>query len=117
MVEDSPEILVLFSSEFEKKLKRLSKKYRNIYADIEPIIILLQAGNQIGDRIRGLGEEYSVYKVRVKNSDIKKGKNAGYRVIYLLHSETSTILLTIYSKSEQEDITIDRIKTILADFE
>ncbi|MGK7924736.1 MAG: type II toxin-antitoxin system RelE/ParE family toxin [Spirulina sp.] len=117
MVEDSPEISVRFSVEFEKKLKRLSKKYRNIYADIEPIIILLQAGNQIGDRVQGFGEEYSVYKVRVKNSNLEKGKSAGYRVIYLLQSETSTILLTIYSKSEQEDITIERIKKILADFD
>lgn len=30
-----------------------------------------------------------------------------YRLIYLLESETSILLLTIYSKSQQEDITIN----------
>ena len=61
----------------------------------------------------GFGLELYVYKVRVKNSNIKKGKSAGYRLIYLLESKTSILLLTIYSKSEQEDITINEINSIL----
>jgi len=63
--------------------------------------------------LTGFGLEIYVYKVRVKNSNIKKGKSAGYRLIYLLESKTSILLLTIYSKSEQEDITINEINSIL----
>lgn len=45
--------------------------------------------------IGGLGEEYVVYKVRVRNSNIQKGKSAGYRLIYEIESPTSLLLLTI----------------------
>ena len=55
-------------------------------------------------------------KVRVKNSNIQKGKSAGYRLIYLVESATSILLLTIYSKSERSDITGDEIQVILDDF-
>ena len=48
--------------------------------------------------------------------NLQKGKSAGYRVIYLLESETSILLLTIYNKSEQEDITDHEINSILDEF-
>lgn len=51
--------------------------------------------------------------IRVKNSNIKKGKSSGYRIIYLWESETSILLLTIYSKSEKEDISVSDINAIL----
>ncbi|MFM6038876.1 MAG: type II toxin-antitoxin system RelE/ParE family toxin [Sphaerospermopsis kisseleviana] len=56
-----------------------------------------------------------VFKVRVKNSNIQKGKSAGYRIIYQVESPTNVLLLTIYSKSDQEDITPQEIKNILAE--
>lgn len=61
----------------------------------------------------GLGEQYQVYKVRVKNSNIQKGKSAGYRVIYYLQTATNIILLTVYSKSDQEDIGVATIRGII----
>lgn len=64
-----------------------------------------------------MGEEYVIFKVRVKNSDIQKGKSAGYRLIYQVESATSVLLLTIYSKSEREDISHNEIRSILAEFE
>ena len=51
--------------------------------------------------------------MRIKNSNIRKGKSAGYRLIYLLESKISILLLAIYSKSEKEDITISDINSIL----
>jgi mRNA-degrading endonuclease RelE of RelBE toxin-antitoxin system len=75
-----------------------------------------QKGNFIGDRLQGFGISYFIYKVRVKNSNIQKGKNAGYRLIYLLESETSILLLTIYSKAENEDIIVGDINSILSEY-
>jgi mRNA-degrading endonuclease RelE of RelBE toxin-antitoxin system len=49
----------------------------------------------------------------VKNSNIQKGKSAGYRVIYYLQNATNIILLTVYSKSDQEDIGIATIQGII----
>jgi mRNA-degrading endonuclease RelE of RelBE toxin-antitoxin system len=111
------QISVNFSQEFENQLYRLSKKYRRIRADIEPIIAEIQDGKFVGDRLSGFGENWFIYKVRVKNTNIKKGKSTGYRLIYLVVSEISVVLLTIYSKSEREDITVDEINSIFTEFD
>ncbi len=116
-------VLIRFSDEFEQELYRLSKRFRNIRSDVQPITLQLQQGNFVGDaygglrlRIAGIGEEYIVYKVRVRNSSIQKGKSAGYRLIYQVESPTSLLLLTIYSKSDREDIGANEIRDIVADF-
>lgn len=64
-----------------------------------------------------MGENYVILKVRVKNSNIQKGKSAGYRLIYQVESANSVLLLTIYSKSDREDISPNEIRSILAEFE
>lgn len=110
-------VSIRFSHEFEEELYRLSKRFRNIRSDVQPLIEQLQQGNILGDRIGGIGEEYVVYKVRVRNSNIQKGKSAGYRLIYQVESLTSILLLTIYSKSDREDITANEIIDILANFD
>ncbi|MEH2380715.1 MAG: hypothetical protein V7K27_17835 [Nostoc sp.] len=54
--------------------------------------------------------------MRVRNSSIQKGKSAGYRLIYQVESPTSILLLTIYSKSDREDIDLNEIRDIVANF-
>ena len=75
----------------------------------------LQTGNFSGDRLSGIG--YAGVKVRVKNSDIKKGKSAGYRLIYWIQSPTEIMILDTYSKSDQEDVEVKEIQRILMQFE
>lgn len=105
-----------FTNEFEKRLSKLAKKYRNIKQDIQPIIEQLGNGNILGDRLAGFGEDTYIYKLRIRNSNIKKGKSGGYRLIYFLQTKASIILLTIYSKSETEDISVKEINSILSEF-
>ena len=100
------------SSTFKRNIKTLGKKYRNIRSDIEPIIKQLQNGELPGNQISGIG--YQVFKLRVRNSDIAKGKSGGYRLIYYCKTATGIILLTIYTKSEQVDITADDIRKIIS---
>jgi hypothetical protein len=57
-----------------------------------------------------------IYASYQKNSDLKKGKRAGYRLIYYLKTPTSIILITIYSKSEQSNISSDKIQEIVLNF-
>lgn len=76
----------------------------------------LQQGIVLGDRIGGIGDEYVVFKVRVRNSNIQKGKSAGYRLIYQVESPRSILLLTSYSKSDREDIGVNEIRDIVTDF-
>lgn len=109
-------VSIRFSDDFEEEAYKLSKRYRNIRSDVQPIIEQLQNGDFVGDRIQGIGEDYCVYKLRVRNSNIQKGKSAGYRLIYQVESPNSLLLLTIYSKSDREDINVNEIRDIIADF-
>ena len=99
-------------------MRELSKKYRQIRLDTQPVIEQIHAGNFIGDRVPGMGEEdYIILKVRVKNSNIQKGKSAGYRMIYQVESPSIVLLLTIYSKSDRTDISLNEIRSIIAEFD
>jgi mRNA-degrading endonuclease RelE of RelBE toxin-antitoxin system len=60
--------------EYKRNLRELSKKYRQIRLDTQPVIEQIQAGNFIGDRIPGMGEDYIILKVRVKTATSKKEK-------------------------------------------
>jgi mRNA-degrading endonuclease RelE of RelBE toxin-antitoxin system len=75
MQNDSPLIQVEVTAKFQRNLRSLAKKYRNIRHDIQPIIQQLQAGDLPGEQVSGVG--YTIFKLRVKNSDIKKGKSGG----------------------------------------
>jgi mRNA-degrading endonuclease RelE of RelBE toxin-antitoxin system len=75
----------------------------------------LQTGELPGNRIVGL--DRSIYKVRVRNSNANRGKSGGYRLIYYVKTSDRVILVTIYSKSEQEDIDRSEIEDIIAEFE
>jgi mRNA-degrading endonuclease RelE of RelBE toxin-antitoxin system len=116
-VESQPSVTIDLTPEFYRNLRDLKKRYRNVRADIQTVIQDLEVGNFVGDRISGIGEDYVMLKVRVKNRDIQKGKSAGYRLIYQVESPTSVLLLTIYSKSDRSDITAGELRSITAEFQ
>lgn len=103
-----------FTPEFKRNVRQLQKKYRNIKADLQPIFALLEAGKFEGDKIKGTN--YNIYKLRIKNSDNNKGKSSGYRLIYYIVTSDKIILVTIYSKNEQSDISTKQISLILKEF-
>jgi mRNA-degrading endonuclease RelE of RelBE toxin-antitoxin system len=108
----NPPIQVIVSDRFESEVRRLGKKYRRIRLDIESVIKQLESGELPGDQIPD--RDWILFKVRVKNSNIQKGKSGGYRVIYYLMTERNILLITIYSKSEQPDIAAAEIRTIIS---
>jgi len=78
------------------------------------VIEQIQKGNFVGEPKTG---DHIIFKVRVRNRDIRKGKSSGYRLIYYAKTEKKVILITIYSKTEQSDITSDQIRGILKNYE
>ncbi|WP_263079875.1 type II toxin-antitoxin system RelE/ParE family toxin [Endozoicomonas sp. Mp262] len=102
---------LFFTPEFKRSLARLSKKYRSLRADIQPLLDELVDGKTPGDRLQISGA--ILYKVRLKNSDANRGKRGGYRVIYYLKTRQETILITLYSKTEQADISTGEIQSIV----
>ena len=87
----------------------------SIRDDLQPLINEIQVGKFIGDQIPGTG--YTVFKVRLKNSDIQKGKSSGYRVIYQLKDNSCVLMLVIYAKSDQTDIAVQQIRDIINNFD
>lgn len=102
---------VRFTPEFKRNLRQLAKKYRRIRSDIQPIIDALLGGELPGEQIQGVG--FPIHKVRVRNSDAQRGKSGGYRIIYYRPGENTVVLITLYSKSEQQDIEAHEIRAIL----
>jgi mRNA-degrading endonuclease RelE of RelBE toxin-antitoxin system len=110
-MSSNPPVQVRVSDRFASEVRQLAKRYRRIRIDIQPMINQLESGELPGDQIPGMN--YTLFKVRVKNSDIQKGKSGGYRIIYYLKAEAQILLVTIYSKSDQADIVADEIREII----
>jgi mRNA-degrading endonuclease RelE of RelBE toxin-antitoxin system len=108
-------IEIRVTPDFRKQLRKLEKRYRKIKSDLEPILIQIQMGEIVGDRLQGLDAE--VFKVRVRNSDTNRGKSGGYRVIYWLKLPECVVLLDIYSKSDQDDVEVNIIQDIIIEFD
>lgn len=115
MPNNASNIEVSLTRRFQRDLRSLVKRYRRIRSDVEPLIEQLQAGELPGDQITGI--EYTLFKVRLKNSDIQKGKSGGYRVIYYLKTQARIILVTIYSKSDRADIDNQTLREAIAQSE
>jgi mRNA-degrading endonuclease RelE of RelBE toxin-antitoxin system len=96
---------------FQKAYKRLRKKYRQLDDDILPLIEQLQSGETPGDQIQGV--RYTIFKVRIQNTDAQRGKSGGYRVIYYVQTVDNIILAYIYAKSEREDISMDELRRMI----
>ena len=104
-------IKLYYTAEFKRSLGKLLKKYHSLREDLEPLLTELAVGGAPGDRLQVTGAV--LYKARIRNRDASRGKNDGYRVIYYLQTKEETILVTIYSKSDQSDIKIEKVQNII----
>ena len=104
---------VSLSDSFQKELKRLARKYPRVLDVVETFVSTLESDQRPGDKIPRVG--YDVYKVRLKNPSARRGKSGGFRIIYYVPLADSVVLLTIYSKTAQTDITPEEIRRALQD--
>ena len=104
-----------YTAEFKRNLRGLAKKYRHIRSDVQPVVDRLLSGEIIGDQVAGV--HHAIFKVRAQNTDIRKGKSAGYRLLYYLRRPTHIVLVTIYSKLEQADVSPEQIRRIVRQFD
>lgn len=98
-------------SSFEKDVKILYKKYRQLPHDLKVLRQELtenpKAGIELGN---------NCFKIRLSNSSVPTGKSSGFRVIYYyLDSSNNIYLMSMYSKSELENIDDKIILEILKD--
>ncbi len=96
---------VLYSPEFGRAIKPLSKKYYTIKDSLK------QLENNLIDNPY-LGDSYgdNIYKVRLSDPSKKTGKSGGFRVFYYHlmidaeKQEINILFLTIINKSEEATI-------------
>ena len=93
------------SEDFQKEFKQLSKKYPSLVNDIANL------GNSLKEEpIQGTSLGNNCYKIRLGIRSKGKGKRGGVRVItYVQVIKTTIYLLSIYDKSDQENITDQEI--------
>lgn len=94
---------------FMQQVLDLKKAYPSIRQDLKELNDILNQNPKSGTP---LGNK--AYKIRLKNTDLKKGKSGGYRVItYVIDENQQIRLLTIYAKPRKATITNKEIITIL----
>lgn len=100
-----------YSVPFRKEFKRRARRYSQVVTEVAALAAQLERDERPGDKIPHVG--YDVYKVRLKNPSAGRGKSGGFRVIYYIHLADYVLLVTIYSKSEYDDMTTDRLRRII----
>ena len=94
---------------FDRKVKRLLRKYPSLQADLRRLGELLAVVPTSGTPI-GAG----CYKVRLAISSKGKGKSGGARLIsYVVVRNKRVWLLTIYDKSELDSVPLSEVKALL----
>jgi hypothetical protein len=94
---------------FSRKLKKLAKKYPSIKTDLTVLAESLQT-----NPIQGADLGNNCYKIRMAITSKGKGKSGGARIItYLQVSITAIYLLTVYDKSDKENISDSELKELL----
>jgi hypothetical protein len=84
----------------EKELKRIAKKYVSIKKEYAELLQLLEEKPTSGTP---LGND--CFKIRMAITSKGKGKSGGARVItYVINADQTIFLLSIYDKSELDNI-------------
>lgn len=105
---------VVVTRNFEKQLKRLIKKFPSLKNDLLNLEKQLLKNPKLGV---SLGK--NAYKVRLAVKRKAKGKSGGMRVISYLELDliindlTNIFLLSIYDKSETENISNSELKNLI----
>ncbi|RZK30451.1 MAG: addiction module toxin RelE [Hymenobacter sp.] len=98
--------------EFNRRAKRLFKKYRSLLAELQRLATSLEANPGQGQRL-GAG----LYKIRLASASKGGGKSGGFRVITYYVEQTTegetVYLVTIYDKSEAANITKEELLQLL----
>ena len=98
---------IQYTDNFLKEAKQLSKKFKLLKQDLQDLIQDITINKDFGV---DLGS--NLYKKRVKNSSIPTGKSGGFRVIIYYQVEDNIVLISIYSKTQKDNISDEDIEDI-----
>ncbi len=85
---------------FDKQLKRLAKKFPSFKKDFSDFLLTLKEKPD-----QGIPLGNNCFKIRIAISSKGRGKSGGARIVtHLKITQSKIYLLSIYDKSEQDDI-------------
>lgn len=94
---------------FERQAKRLTKKYPSLKKEMHELVNVLKE-----EPGKGTAIGHNCYKIRLAIASKGKGKSGGARVIaHLVFTEDTVYLLSIYDKSEIENLTDKEILELI----
>ena len=94
---------------FDRQLKRLSKKYPSLKEEYFELIESLEQNPEQGTNLGN-----NCYKIRLAIASKGKGKSGGARVITnFVVTDNTVYLLSIYDKSEKENLTDKELNELL----
>lgn len=105
---------IVVTRNFEKQLKRLSKKFPSLKNDLINLEKQLLQNPKLGIPLGKIA-----YKIRLAVKSKAKGKSGGMRVIsyleidFMINELKNIFLLTIYDKSETESINNSELKRLI----
>ena len=100
------------SENFKKEAKKLSKKYPSLKTELATLFTNLETIPTLGTPLGN-----SIYKIRLAISSKNKGKSGGARVMsFVLITDTTVLLFSIYNKGDKDSISDDEIKELLKDY-
>ena len=106
-------VKIIPSPEFNRRFKRLAKKYRSLPADYLTLSNELKENPFQGESLGG-----GVRKIRMAIGSKGKGKSGGARVLtltILVSDDADVTLLTIYDKEEIDNVTDSYIKWLVSE--
>lgn len=96
-------------SVFDRQIKRLTKKFPSLKKELQTLIVQLAE-----DPTSGTSIGHNCYKIRMAIASKGKGKSGGARVItHILFKNETVYLLSIYDKSDLENLTDKEIQDLL----
>ncbi len=96
-------------SVFERQVKRLIKKYPSLKDELQALILELEQ-----EPTKGISIGYNCYKIRFAVLSKGRGKSGGARIItHVVYKDETVFLLSIYDKSDMENISDKEILKLI----
>jgi mRNA-degrading endonuclease RelE of RelBE toxin-antitoxin system len=100
---------IIPTEKFKKQAKKLVKKYPSLIQELSELSKMLMVNPASGTNLGN-----NCFKIRISIKSKGKGKKTGARVItFLVIDDKEVYLLTIYDKSEVENVTDKQISLII----
>ena len=111
-------VSIITTDNFRREAKKLIKKYRSLRDELQQLSEELEENPKLGTLITE-----NVYKIRLAVKSKGKGKSGGLRIITYVDVEIQEIdedntivyLLSIYDKSDYENISDKQLKSLIDD--